>query len=100
MPQDFVIRSNSTLDKICGTATSVEDMKAQMHAALERSGAIVTDRDGNVTGQLAQPAFGRNVGRLTRVIYPGGNDRYEIFADTEEGLDAKEATIRAIYTPR
>jgi hypothetical protein len=97
MPQDFVVRSNATLDKICSSATSVEDMKAQMHAALERSGSIVHDRDGNVVGQAAQPVFERNVGRCMRVVYPSGNDRFELYADSEEDLDRKESALRAMY---
>ena len=97
MPQDFVIRSNTTLDKICSSATSVESMKAAMHSVLEQSGAIVTDRDGNVVGQNAQPVFERNVGRCMRVIYPAGNDRFELYADSEEELDRKEAALRAMY---
>src|ERR1700749_3682391 len=97
MPQDFVIRSNSTLDKICGSATSVENMKAQMHAALERSGSIVHDRDGNVVGQTAETVLERNVGRCMRLVYPSGNDRFELYADSEDDLDRKEAALRAMY---
>jgi len=98
MPQDFVARSNATLDKICGSATSVEEMKRQMHAALEQNGALVHDRDGNVVGQIAQPIL-PNTGRLSRKFYVV-NDAFEVFADDDAGLDAKEMRIRNMYGQR
>jgi hypothetical protein len=32
-----------------------------------------------------------------RVIYPFGNSRFELYSDSEDGLDAQEARIRAMY---
>jgi hypothetical protein len=68
-------------------------------------GKLMQDRDGSVHVPVAEPApaapsMPADTGaqqRFSRVIYPGGNDRYEIFAESREALDAKEANIRAAY---
>jgi hypothetical protein len=35
--------------------------------------------------------------RCFRVIYPAGNNRFELFGNTEQELDEQEAKIRAMY---
>jgi hypothetical protein len=72
------------------------------------SGELIQDRDGTVRVPVvepapAAPAMPADTGaqqRFGRVIYPHGNDRYEIFAESQEALDAKEANIRAAYAQR
>jgi hypothetical protein len=105
--------SNAKIDKVVIDATTgkdagYENMKMALRHALQNEGIIVRNPDAEIDVRL-NPAYQQQHPQPTappqpaaplaltcyRVIYPRGNDRYEIHGVSEEEIDQKEAAIRA-----
>jgi len=109
MTKDFTIPSNPKLDAAISESNSVEDMRERMKSVMESSGVIYRERGHDFGAQVAPgyrpvestPEVPLPVAQAqencVRVIYPHGNDRFEIYAASEQELDEKEAAIRASY---
>jgi hypothetical protein len=113
MAQDFVRPASSTWDEIANSSGSVEEMRERMKAKLAADGFIQRERGYEVgsdtltdAAKNAAPAFVPSADAAPstprretciRVVFPGGNDQYEICGVSEEELDEKERRIRAMY---
>jgi hypothetical protein len=109
MSMDACMKSNPRLDRTVNESTNFEDMREALKTELTMQGIITRNReDGNYGAQLvpgyhAEPAAEVSVPEApraqncVRVVYPKGNDRYEIFGASEQELDLKEAQIRSLY---
>jgi hypothetical protein len=103
------LRSDATLDKIAREAVDPTAMVQAMKAHLTATGVIAVERGAEYGARLLrQPEIDAPAAppaavaapvepRCVRTIYPGGNDRYELFGQTEAELDEKERNIRAMY---
>jgi hypothetical protein len=91
-------------DALDGTYDAYENMRAGLRQALGMKPAAPTREDfgygADTSGaplsvaQIAAPAAAPT---CIRVIYPGGNDRFEITGTSEAELDQKESALRAMY---
>jgi hypothetical protein len=108
MSENFTNPSSRQIDELFRNCRNVEDVRELAKRGLENSGVISRSRDGETIlndTPGAPPPFSppstasapQNVGRFSRVIYPHGNDRYELFGDSVGELDVKEARIRRLY---
>jgi len=109
MSRDFLGKSNPALDAAIASATDPERIRELVKSNLASAGIISRERGNDygarVTGsrQAEQPATEVSLPAspaqetCVRVVYPHGNDRFEIFASSEAELDMKEAAIRAIF---
>jgi hypothetical protein len=110
MSTDFVVKSNSALDALILSATDPETIREIVKSNLASAGIISRERGNDygarVTGnQLAEPPAqavslpeeNHETAKCFRRVYPHENDTYEIYGETEEELDKKEAEIRARY---
>jgi len=108
MSNEF-LRPSAAVDKIVNDSTDFENMRERMKVELEKQGVLVRNPlDGGFGVQLnpgyrpAEPApvpepEAPRAQNCVRVVYPKGNDRYEIFGASEQELDLKEAQIRSLY---
>ena len=78
---------------------SYENMKNQLRAALKMPNPATEGLEMPPTSAAtaAFPSPVATTGSHIRVIYPSGNSRFELYSDSEEGLDLQEARIRALY---
>jgi hypothetical protein len=109
---DFTRSASSALTASIEGASSAEEIRELCKSQLVADGVLDRER-GNGYGDTltkeaenAVPAFTPSDTAVPsaprretciRVIFPGGNDQYEICGVSEEELDAKEAKIRAMY---
>ena len=109
------LKGNSKIDQIVidtttGKDASFEGMRAALRAHLQASGVIAaSDRDNGELGvrlmpvqvpeTTAAPAAAQPPANPTHVavVYPHGNDRFEVFASSQEELDQKVAQIHAMF---
>lgn len=106
------MRPPAGLEAEIAACNSPEMIREIVKRSLAKAGVISRESSGEYGVQyLGQPAPATEVAlpaasepapRATcvRVIYPGGNDRYEIFGVSEADLDLKEQRIRAAYEQR
>jgi hypothetical protein len=104
MADNFTSKSSPNLDRLVSSAQTVEDVRELCKADLERRGVIVREANGYGAELVpeaqpakapALPATSRlGVGNATRVIYPAGNFRFELYGDSEQELDEIESRIR------
>jgi hypothetical protein len=111
MSQNYIRPTTPSLEKIVNDSLSKD---SDIGAAFERMKAELRDSLGMISPQaaveladqgivlpVAQPAVMPESSsapqNCTRVVYPHGNDRFEIYAATDEELDRKEAALRALY---
>jgi hypothetical protein len=106
MSENFIkTPSSPALTKIVdatlsGRAGSYEEMKEQLRQALSMPNpntATLSMPPTPTTAQQVAPLSAPSSGSHIRVIYPSGNSRFEIYSDSEEGLDLQEQRIRALY---
>jgi hypothetical protein len=112
MAEDFTSKfRNPELEAVISRAQTSSELRELMLQELARQGQIVRTHDdefdirrGPRAGEPeAHPAPSLPAARPTaqptcyRVIYPHGNDRYELSGATEQELDQKEARIRAMF---
>jgi len=105
------LKSNPKLDSAIESSTNFEDLRETIKQELAAQGVIVRQREeGNYGAHfLRQPetftetrsdAFvsaNPENDKFVRVIYPAGNNRFEIYGSSEADLDAKEGQIRAMF---
>jgi hypothetical protein len=110
MLEDAALKNVPKLvEEAINSATTQSELRELMIAAMERSGMTVPrTRDDEFNIRLTPQAAASSAPvmpavRLTqeptvyRVIYPSGNDRYEISGTSEQELDQKEARIRSMF---
>jgi hypothetical protein len=116
--QDFTRSASSALTESIANSSSAEEIRELCKSALVKDGVIVRERGSGYDDVLTKEAenavpanpssapaaaASSTTGAVSyrdvafRVIYPGGNDRYELAGASEEELDLKEAKIRAMY---
>jgi hypothetical protein len=109
MSENYIGSSNRQTDELYRNCRTAEDVREVARQQLEAQGIISRDRGGDVVVNSGEPLIrpvtavpvpARNIGKFSRVIYPGGNDRYELFGDSEQELDTKEARLRSAYGPQ
>jgi hypothetical protein len=84
------LRSNPRLDKIVTDSTNFEEMRARMKA--EIAGQPIVEP----APEAPAPAATVNTCHThSRIIYPHGNDRFELTGFSDAELDDKERRIRA-----
>jgi hypothetical protein len=105
---DFM-KPNAAVTAAVEKATTVEELREALHATLESQGVLTRDRlhlvvqpsqESTASGpapSTSLPATSAELARCYRVVYPSGNNRFELYGDTEESLDAQETAIRAMY---
>ena len=98
-----IIKGNTLQEKIANAKTPGE-IQALLHPGKDTSSS--SHFDGYRSSAASAPAPAKvqsassnsaDANKCWRVIYPHGNDRYELNGATEEELDQKEAAIRAMY---
>lgn len=107
MAENFILKPNPTLDKVVRESATFDEMKDSMHRSL----GMVSEEETIVnSGYRAAPAdqtaplpvpkvvASGAMPTCIRVIYPGGNDRFEICGMSEAELDQKESALRAMYS--
>jgi len=105
MSEPFARPNTPALTKIVdGTLTGAyggyEEMKTALRNSLGMPAPATEVASLPPAGQpqeLSLPVEVHRDGNCMRVIYPGGNARFEIYSDSEEGLDLQEARLRALY---
>jgi hypothetical protein len=109
MAQDFVRPNNPGLTKIVeesldGTYGSYDAMRDGLKAALGIKTTVdPTREDFGYGADPTAPQFAPQIAAsgaqptCVRVLYPGGNDRFEITGMSEAELDLKESALRAMY---
>jgi len=106
---DF-LKSNPQIDEAVRNSTNFEQMREAVLQTLAKQGAIVRDRTNpydtrvNPNALPEEPAPVLTVPSQPveppthmQVLYPGGNDRIEVYASSQKELDAKVAAINAAY---
>ena len=104
------LKSDPTIDKIVteSAAGGFEAMREALLQHLAKSGTIQRETGCTFGVRLLQPQTpepsqdasvpaGPVAPTCVRVIYPNGNDRFQIFGNSENELDAKEENIRKMY---
>jgi hypothetical protein len=103
------IPSNAKLDAVINGADNFESLREQLKAQLAREGVISRDSEsqgygvkllpGQRTEPTAQVAVSANQAQATctRVIYPAGNNRFEIYGASEQELDERERQLRSMF---
>jgi hypothetical protein len=104
MANDFMRPNNRTTEKIVdkaldGSYGSYEEMKDALRQNLN-----LPNPAEEMAGMPPTPTAPKSLeppvattGPFVRVVYPAGNSRFEIYSDSEAGLDAQEARIRSLY---
>ncbi len=116
MPEDFTLkRVPKTVTDAINNAQTPQELREAALNSMAASGLIVRTRDdefnyclnpdaverpASPVAPMPAPRSSSHTPQHYRVIYPGGNDRYELAGDSEEELDVKEARIRAMYGQR
>lgn len=105
MANNYVRPNAPALERIVAETTKgeaygeYENMKDQLRAALKMPNPATEGLElpptPAATAALASPVA--TTGSHIRVVYPSGNARFEIYSDSEDGLDLQEARIRAMY---
>ncbi len=112
MPQDFIKPNTPSLNKLVigaldnpdnrTPAQAAERLLAELHGALHMVVPAPSENE-NLYGRATQftpaptmPAPNPNPTH-SRVVYPHGNSRFEIFGMSEGELDAQEDAIRKMY---
>jgi hypothetical protein len=107
MANTFFSEPNPTLDKIVRESVTFDALKDALHKAQ----GMVSEEE-TIVNSGYRPAPTESVAPLSapkvaasdamptciRVIYPGGNDRFEICGMSESELDQKESALRAMYS--
>jgi hypothetical protein len=106
------LKSNPKLDEVIGSATTVAELRETMLTELAAQGVVSRDRtdqfDIRVLPQAPQPPtpdvslpanneMQRCSDVFIRVVYPSGNNKFEIYASSEVELDERERQIRAMF---
>src|SRR5579862_641179 len=104
MSQDFMRTNSPALEKIVtetltGEVGSFEAMKDALRLQLGIASPSeevpeIGNRPASSPAPIV-PVASAGPQNCIRVIYPGGNARFEIYSDSEEGLDLQEQWIRA-----
>jgi hypothetical protein len=102
--------SNPQLDAALANETDPERIRELVKSNLAARGVIERERGNDFGVQVSRgyrPAEqptpevslpeNPDAAKCSRRVYPHENDVYEIFGETEEELDKKEAEIRARY---
>jgi hypothetical protein len=94
-------------DALDGTYGAYDAMREGLKQALGMKPAEPTREDfgygpgtSGAAPSVAQIAAPAAAPTCIRVIYPGGNDRFEITGTSEAELDQKEFALRAMYPQR
>jgi hypothetical protein len=106
------MKGNSRIDQIVIDATSgpqggFENLREALKRELVNSGAIARDADSLGYGVRLLPGSAQervpvavaarvDHDRVFRVVYPSGNNRFEIFGADQKELDEKERQIYSI----
>jgi hypothetical protein len=106
----FMKSPGENFDKAMREATSSSDLREEMDRLLARQGVITRGQSGvfdstSAAERSTQPSspdaatFSAPAGmaRCYRVIYPSGNNRFELYGNTEQELDDQETKTRATY---
>jgi hypothetical protein len=109
MSQDLTLKNvPKEVQDAINSATTPSDLREMMLQSMAKAGIIVRTQQNEFDirrqpESVAPPAVSSlPAARPTpepcfRVVYPHGNDRYEIYGATEEELNQKEAALRAMY---
>ena len=106
MANSFFSEPNPNLDRVVRESDSFDAMKAALHQAqgmVSEEETIVNSGYRPTPTESVTPFSGPKIAAsgamptCIRVIYPGGNDRFEICGMSEAELDQKEAALRAMY---
>jgi hypothetical protein len=104
MANDYVRPNAPALERIVNETTKGEAygdyaaMKDQLRAALSMPNPNTAESmPPSNAAAIAAVEPVRSTGTHVRVFYPSGNSRFEIYSDSEEGLDSQEARIRALF---
>jgi hypothetical protein len=113
MPENFVRPGDAEWDRIAAEATNVEQLREAMKQRLQKDGFIQRKIGWEIGEDTLNPEAEQAVSAVVpseagvpserretffKVIYPGGNDRYQIFGASEQEVAAKEQAIRAMYS--
>ena len=103
MSQDFT-KSNPALERAIRAATNFEQIRELCVASSEQSHVLTRNRAGEVTvkdsfaGPAPQaPLPTSQTGRYFEVIYPSGNNRFELYADSPAELAELKQRILALF---
>lgn len=99
MANDFT-RANPNLEQAIRAATNVEQIRELCVAAGEqshiltrtRSGELIVN-DGFVASVTQAPLADSTSGNYTKIIYPFGNCRFELAADSPDQLEEMERRV-------
>jgi hypothetical protein len=97
MAKDFTVPSNPASEKIVREAISFTEMLERLKASQGRgdvAGAPAPAPEPAAAVALSADSSQR---RAYRVVYPSGNNRFEIYGVSEADLDEQEKRIRAMY---
>jgi len=110
MSNEFLQPKNPrALEVALSTVQTASELRLAMLNALQREGTCIPMTEAEINPYRVQdePSDARPAVPLSsfpalrnayiRVIYPRGNDRFEIYGATEEEVNDKEARLRAIY---
>lgn len=109
MSTEFM-RSDREIDAAVTGSTNFEQMREAMLSTLANRGVLVRSRtdafDVRVIAPVekdstapvaAEPVMQGNQDKCIRVLYPGGNARFELTGPSEQNLDEQEKKICQIY---
>ncbi len=105
------IKSTDAIDKKVMGSTNFEQLRESLLQELEKQGTIQRDRTDaygvRVVGPVETDAplqtdaplpAGVDHNRVFRVVYPSGNNRFEIYGANDAELDERERQIRAMFS--
>lgn len=95
MTKDFYSTPTKADEKIVRESTSYGELLENLKAAQGRNGTVLMPAEPERVVTLSAPSGVER--RAMRVIYPSGNNRFELFGVDEADLDAQEQAIRALY---
>ena len=112
MAEDFTSNiRNCELESVISRAHTSAELRESMLQELTRQGQIVRTREDEFDirrgpragAPEAQPAPSLSVARpqsptCFRVIYPSGNNRFELYGASEAELDLREQQIKAMFS--
>ena len=90
-------------DALDGGYGSYDAMREGLKQALGMKPADPTREDFGYGASPSEPLFAPQIAAASaamtciRIVYPGGNDRFEITGTSEAELDQKESALRALY---
>jgi hypothetical protein len=111
MSENFIATNSARLERIATDASSKDEfigsayerMKTELRDAMgitapPSQNEVLYGRGDQPVVSLRVPAEPTpSTGSHIRVVYPSGNARFEIYSDSEEGLDLQEQKIRSLY---